>query len=68
MYDPPMPEIATKEDAEAFIAKAMGDEVTWKAAAILLGRVKRDRSYRRLDAETRAAVERFLERHPAPTE
>ena len=59
-------DIATKEDAETFVRQSFSDAVTWKAAAILLDRLRNDPSYGTLDPALRAAIERFMESHPAP--
>ena len=60
--------MATSEEGAAFIEQAFRDAISWKAAAILLKRVLTDPAFGELDPEVRAAVERFLDSHPAPAD
>lgn len=50
----------TRRDAESFIAQSFADAIAWKAARVLLIRAVDEG----LTDDVRAAIARFLERHP----
>jgi hypothetical protein len=59
-----VPKPATPADAKRLIDDAFRDRISWTAARILLERVTNDVAWSQLDDGLRAAIARFLERHP----
>jgi hypothetical protein len=55
-----------RRKATEFIDQAFRDAIAWKAAAILLSRLRADPAFDKIDPELRGAIERFIEAHPAP--
>ena len=53
--------------AKRMMDEALNDQIRGKAARALLERVVADPRYPELDAELRAAIERFVEDGPPPT-
>ena len=58
----------TPTKAKRFVEQSFTDRISWVAARVLLGRVTDDPAYGRLAPDVRDAIERFMERHPKPTE
>jgi hypothetical protein len=55
-----------RRKATEFIDQAFRDAIAWKAAAILLERLRSDPAFDQIDPDLHEAIERFIAAHPAP--